>query len=413
MSDADRIRSVLSKPFVLPNGQVVKNRLLKSAMSETLGTGEGQPTEALLRLYRQWADGGIGLMVTGNVMVDRDAFAEPGNVCVEDDRDLPLLQQWAEVGKSGGGLIYMQISHPGRQVPRFLNPDAVAPSAVPWQANLTRYMAAARELENDEITEIMERFAATARIAAEAGFDGVQIHGAHGYLVSQFLSPHTNQRTDAWGGSPAGRRKFVLEVIRTVREATPDGFGIAIKINSADFQRGGITEEESMDTVLSLGEEGLQFIEVSGGTYEAPAMMSGKESTREREAYFLTFAEAVRERLQTPLVVTGGFRSGKAMADAIEGGAVDLVGMARPLAVRPDFPNALLEEGDVRQEVPPIKTGIGLVDRLGMTDLLFYERQLHRMGRGKRPALGENALKALCMHMLENGLKALKPRRAR
>ncbi|MBW2258753.1 MAG: hypothetical protein JRI25_29800 [Deltaproteobacteria bacterium] len=142
-------------------------------------------------------------------------------------------------------------------------------------------------------------------------------------------------------------------------------------------------------------------------------MMSGNERTREREAYFLTFAEAVRERLRTPLVVTGGFRSGEAMADAIEGGAVDLVGMARPLAVRPDFPNALLDEGDVCQEVTPIRTGIGMVDRLGMTDLLFYERQLHRMGRGQRPAPRENALKALGMHMLEVGWKAMKPRRAR
>jgi 2,4-dienoyl-CoA reductase-like NADH-dependent reductase (Old Yellow Enzyme family) len=413
MLDTERIRNVLSAPLTLPGGQVVKNRTLKSAMSETLGATDGSPTEAHVRLYRRWAEGGVGLSVTGNVMIDRGAFGEPGNVCIECDRDLPMLRRWAEAGRSGGGLIYMQLNHPGRQVPRFLNAEAVAPSVVPWREDMRAVMAQARELTHDEILAIIGRFATAARVAAEAGFDGAQIHGAHGYLVSQFLSPRTNQRTDDWGGSPEARRRFVLEVIRAAREATPDSFGIAIKINSADFQRGGITEEESMDTIAALGDEGLTFVEVSGGTYEAPAMVSPKQSTREREAYFLAFAEAVRERLGTPLVVTGGFRSGRAMAEAIEGGAVDMVGLARTLCVRPDFPNALVQEGDVRQELPTLKTGFGPLDRLEMLELVWFERQLHRMGQGKPPAPGEGPLKALLLHSLSMGWGILRRRRAR
>lgn len=411
MSTADHIRTTLAAPFTLPSGQIVKNRLLKSAMSETLGTAGNRVSPELVQLYRTWAEGGIGLSVTGNVMVDRRALGEPGNVCIEDDSDLAAISDWATAGKSAGGLIYMQLNHPGRQVPRGINPQAVAPSAVPFSDKLARFMATSRALREDEILDIVQRFATAAAVAARAGFDGAQVHGAHGYLVSQFLSPLTNQRADAWGGSAENRRRFVIEVIRAMKAATPDDFGIAIKINSADFQRGGITEEESMATIAALGEEGVAFVEVSGGTYEAPAMMSPKESTREREAYFLAFAEKLREHLDLPLCVTGGFRSGAAMAAAVDSGAVDLVGLARPLGVRPTLPNELCQQGDITVELPQVATGIKQLDRMGMVELLWYERQLHRMGKGLDPKPSEHALLALSAYAWQNGLAAMKPRR--
>lgn len=413
MTDAAAIRQTLSRPLSLPCGQVVPNRLLKSAMSETLGTEDHRPTPELVRLYRTWAEGGIGLSVTGNVMVDRGALGEPANVCIEDDRDLALLQEWAQAGRSAGGLCYVQLNHPGRQVPRFLNAEAVSPSAVPFGSRLAPYMAKPRALTGEEIEALVQRFSTAAAVVAAAGFDGVQLHGAHGYLVSQFLSPLTNQRTDGWGGSAEGRRRFVLEVIAAMRAATPAGFGVAIKINSADFQRGGTTEEESTATIQALAEAGVDFVEVSGGTYEAPAMMAPKQSTREREAYFLAFAERLRQHVRVPLAVTGGFRSGAAMAEAVDSGALDLVGLARPLGVWPDLPAALLSQGDVQVELPRVRTGIRALDRMGMVELLWYEAQLHRMGQGKAPWPGLPALLALAQAGWSHGLHAVLPRRGR
>lgn len=411
MQAAD-IRSTLAQELKLPNGQVVKNRLLKSAMSETMGSADNRVTADFPRLYGRWADGGIGLSVTGNVMVDPGALGEPGNVVCEDERDLEGLTAWAQAGKRNGGLLYMQVNHPGRQVPRFLNKDAVAPSAVPFGKQLAGAMAVSRALTEDEILGLIQRFATTAKIAEKAGFDGVQLHAAHGYLVSQFLSPLTNQRTDDWGGSGENRRRFAVEIIRAMRAATSSDFGVAIKINSADFQRGGSTEEESLGAILALADEGLDFVEISGGTYEAPAMMSPRKSTQEREAYFLAFAETLRGKLDGPLAVTGGFRSGAAMAQAVNSGAVDMVGLARTLAIAPDFPNELLQRGDVRQDLPNLKTGIGMVDSMAMAELLWYERQLHRMGKGNDPQPRENPVKALALYALKAGPKALRRRRA-
>ena len=407
------IQDTLGQSLTLPNGQVVPNRLLKSAMSETIGPLDNRVPSTMKTLYGRWADGGIGLSVTGNVMIDRRALGEPGNVAIEDDRDLDELRLVAQAGKRNGGLIYVQLNHPGRQVAKFLNADSVAPSAVPFGPKMAAMMAEPRALLDAEVQDIVQRFATAAAVCEQAGFDGVQIHGAHGYLVSQFLSPHTNQREDRWGGSEDNRRRFPVEVARAIRAATGDGFGMAIKINSADFQRGGTTEDESMRTIGALAAEGMDFIEVSGGTYEAPAMMGAKKSTREREAYFLEFAEKLRESLTVPLCVTGGFRSGGAMAGAIDSGAVDLVGLARTLAVHPDFPNELLSRGDVRVEIIPRKTGIGAIDGLGMLDLIWYERQIKRMADGGDPIPDEHAIWTALAVLKTHGIDAFRTRRAR
>jgi 2,4-dienoyl-CoA reductase-like NADH-dependent reductase (Old Yellow Enzyme family) len=347
---------LFAQPFTLPSGLVVKNRLVKSAMSEALGTTDNHVT---------------------------DALGEPNNVALEDESDLILLRRWAAAGTRGGTQLWMQLNHPGKQAPKGLNLETVSPSAIPFKKDLAAFFAAPRELTGAEIHDLIGRYGRSAEIAKKAGFTGVQIHGAHGYLVSQFLSGHSNQRTDEWGGDAARRRRFVLEVYREIRERTGPGFPIGIKMNSADFQKGGFTEEESLDVVRALSEAGVDMIEISGGTYEAPVMAGVttepvKESTRRREAYFLEFAEKARSATKTPLMVTGGFRSVAGMNDAIVSGAVDFVGLARLLAIEPDAPKRLLAGMEPRHAVKPIRTGIGAVDRMALLEVAWYARQLRR-----------------------------------
>ena len=389
---------ILSQKLQLPNGIVVKNRLLKSAMSEAMGTREGAPTPALVHLYQTWADGGIGLCVTGNVMIDPAALGEPGNVVIEDERHLTELQSWAKAATSNATQCWVQLNHPGKQAPKGLNKVTVAPSAVPFRDDMKAFFATPRELSDTEIRSLIARYAKAAGVVKKAGFSGVQIHGAHGYLVSQFLSPHHNTRTDDWGGSAEKRRRFVLEVFNAIRKAVGKDFPVGIKLNSADFQRGGFTEEESMDTIRALSAAGIDLIEISGGTYEAPAMTGikfnkdVKDSTRQREAYFMEFAEKARAAVTTPLVVTGGFRTAQGMAEAIQSGAVDMVGLARILAIEPDVPLRLLAGKAAQHQVKPIKTGIKAIDKLGLLEVSWYTGQLKRIGHGQPPKPNESGL---------------------
>lgn len=409
---------LFAQPLELRDGIVLKNRLAKSAMSEALGTVDNHATPALPRLYGRWADGGIGLLVTGNVMVDRRALGEPNNVALEDERDLELLREWARQGTRGGTHLWMQLNHPGKQAPSGLNRETVAPSAIPFGKDLQAFFATPRALTDAEIRDIIERFGRAAAIAKKAGFSGVQIHGAHGYLVSQFLSGHHNRRTDEWGGDAERRRRFVLEVYRAIRDATGPGFPVGIKMNSADFQKGGFTEEESLDVVRALSAAGIDLIEISGGTYEAPVMAGVtkgpvKESTRRREAYFLEFAEKARAATKTPLMVTGGFRTVAGMNDAVASGAVDVVGLARLLAIEPDAPKRLLAGLEPLHEVRPIRTGIAAVDRMALLEVAWYARQLRRMGAGSDPKPNEPALWSLVASVAETGLGTLRTRRLR
>ena len=406
-------QQILSQPFVLPNGSVIRNRLAKAAMSEALGTFNNHATLKLEKLYSRWAEGGIGLCITGNVMIDRRALGEPNNVVLEDESDLECLKLWAAAGTQNGTQLWMQLNHPGKQAPRGLNRETVSPSAVPFRPEMTRFFGVPRELKEKEIEEIIKRFGRSARIAQKAGFSGVQIHGAHGYLVSQFLSPHHNRRTDRWGGTEKNRRSFVLEVFNEIRRQVGPTFPIGIKLNSADFQRGGFTEEESLDAVRALAEAGVELIEISGGTYEAPVMMGAKkpqESTLKREAYFLEFAVKARAAVRVPLMLTGGFRTAEGMSQAIKSGAIDLVGLARHLAIEPDLPLSLLQGKHPLHEIRPITTGIKLVDRMGFMEIAWYTRQLHRMGLGKDPKPKEPAFRALLANLVTGGWRSLNTR---
>ncbi len=374
----------IDRPFTLPNGTVLPNRLVKAALSEQLGTYSGAPTQQLETLFRRWAQGRFGLIITGNVMVDRRAIGEPRNVVVEDERHLPQLKAWASAARSGGGSAWVQVNHPGRQTPRVLSPRPVAPSAI--GIKISGQFAKPRALTDPQIHELIERYARTAEIAVKAGFDGVQIHGAHGYLVSQFLSPLSNQRSDAWGGDPERRMRFLLEIVRATRERIGPDAGLGVKLNSADFQRGGFTEEESMGVVEALSAEGLDLLEISGGTYEKAAMMGSghaqRESTKQREAYFLEYAEAVRARAAMPLMLTGGLRSRAAMDEALASGAIDLIGLGRPACLDPDLPRKLVD-GTLAAApgTRDLRTGVKVLDDI--SELGWHTMQLWRLGAGK------------------------------
>ena len=409
-------QQILASPFTLPNGTLLQNRIVKAAMSEAVGTTDGRPTPGLSVLYSRWTAGGVGLNITGNVMIDRRALGEPNNVVVENESDLADLRLWANAGTQSGGQIWMQINHPGKQAPKGLNRETVAPSVVPLGDGSSVFFTVPRELTPPEIEDIIQRFGKTAAIAKKAGFTGVQLHGAHGYLISQFLSPHHNRRTDEWGGSAEKRRRFVLSIFKEVRRQVGDGFPVGIKLNSSDFQRGGFTEEESLDTIRALTQAGIDLVEISGGTYEAPVMTGVrkmKDSTQKREAYFLEFTEKLRSEIKAPLMLTGGFRSLSGMADAISSGAVDLVGLARPLAIDPELPRRLLSGQEALVPVHPISTGVKSLDRMGLLEITWYTRQLQRMASGENPKPEESAFCSLAMSVLTRGWRSFETRRFR
>ncbi|MEC7120117.1 MAG: NADH:flavin oxidoreductase/NADH oxidase family protein [Pseudomonadota bacterium] len=376
----------ITQPLTL-QGYTLKNRLIKGAMSEALSNQAGKVTPALLKLYETWAQGGLGASITGNVMIDMRAKNEPGVVVVEDESDLEALSQWAAIGKKYNMPQIIQLSHPGKQCPKGLNKETVAPSAIGYGIDMAAMFGVPRELTEAEIYDLIRRFGESARICKKAGFEGVQIHGAHGYLVSAFLSPKHNQRQDQWGGSLENRMRFLLESFKEIRKQTGDNFIVGVKLNSSDFQKGGFTEEESLAVVKALDALGVDFIEISGGTYEAAAMVGAKKkaSTRQREAYFLEFAEKIRSEVSTVLMVTGGFRTRLGMDAALQSGACDLIGIARPLAVETDAPANLVAGYDVKYAVKPIKTGIKPFDRLGVMEIIWYAAQFKAIGQGQRP----------------------------
>lgn len=410
--------NLLNQPLQLPNGSLLRNRLAKAAMSETLATYGNRPTQDLVRLYRRWAGSGLGLLITGNVMIDRRALGEPGNLVIEDASDLAVLQQWTQAVTDQGAALWAQLNHPGKQSTKGLNAYNLAPSAVPFREDMAAFFETPREATPAEIREIITRFGRSAAVCKQAGFSGVQIHGAHGYLVNQFLSPHHNRRTDEWGGSAENRRRFVLAVYAEIRRQVGPDFPVGIKLNSADFQRGGFTEEESLETILALVEAGIDLIEISGGTYEAPAMSGAmqtpkKASTVSREAYFLEFAEKVRATVAVPLMVTGGFRTVAGMNAALRAGALDVVGLARLLAIDPQAPVALLQGRDSGERVRPISTGLKAVDRLGLMEVLWYTRQLKRIAKGRAPRPDESGLAAFLKSALHSGWGTFRTRRLR
>jgi 2,4-dienoyl-CoA reductase-like NADH-dependent reductase (Old Yellow Enzyme family) len=404
----------LSTPIELPNGSKIKNRLMKSAMSENLGDKKHNPPKGLATLYRTWAQGGIGLQVTGNVMVDRTALGEPKNVVLDMDSDLCLFEDWAKAGKENNTHIWMQLNHPGKQIPNFICKEPVAPSAIPLGAGIGAAFNTPRALEEAEILDLVQKFAQSADLAKQSGFTGVQIHCAHGYLISQFLSPRHNKRKDKWGGSPENRIRFLVEVYRAIRKAVGKKFPVGIKLNSADFMKSGFTFEDCAKVAEKMQKEGVNLIEISGGTYESPSMTGYmvRSSTKKREAYFLEYAETLVKKLDIPVAVTGGFRSGTAMENALQSGATSMIGLARPMAVEPDLPNKLLADKAYASSLKRPTTGVAMVDKFSMLDITWYEFQLARLAKGESPDLNQGAWGPVLKTFFSMGAQAFKKRRA-
>ena len=414
MTDLPLKTNLLNQPLTLPNGFVIPNRLAKAATSETLATYSNNPTEKHIRLYQRWAASGIGMIITGNIMIDRRALGEPGNVVIEDERDFAILQQWAKTVTKQGSQLWAQLNHPGKQSPKGLNVRNISSSAVPFGAEMQSLFATPDEATHQEIIEIIQRFGRSALICKKAGFSGVEIHAAHGYLINQFLSPLHNLRTDEWGGTPEKRRKFLMEVYAEIRKQVGADFPIAIKLNSADFQKGGFTEEDSLATIKALSKAGIDLIEISGGTYESGvAKAPQKASTIAREAFFIDFAEKVRAQVKTPLMVTGGFRSVEGMNQALGSNAFDVVGIARLMAIDPDAPKYLLAGTNSNQTVQQIKTGIKKIDQLGIMEVLWYTQQLSRIAKGSNPKPNESGLWAFIKSVLRSGWGTYKTQRTR
>ncbi|MFK0251472.1 NADH:flavin oxidoreductase [Amycolatopsis azurea] len=377
----------LSDRLSLPCGAILSNRIAKAGMSEQLAARDGAPTDELRRLYATWARSGAGLLITGNVMINRDGLVEPRNVILDDDRHLNKFKTWADTVHAGGpAAVWMQINHPGRVATVPFTRRPVAPSAnrepVPGY-NLRK----PRELTASRIQELVRSYARTAELAVAAGFDGVQIHAGHGYLLSQFLSPLANTRDDHYGRDAAGRRRALLETVTAVRAAIGPRLPVSVKLNSTDFQHGGLTETESLDVARALADSGVDLLEITGGNYAEPAMEGVHHTGRGTagEAYFLGYAAEVRRRLTVPLMLTGGLRTRDTMHRLLNDGAVDVAGIARPMAFVPDYPARVLA-GEPEPVLPlgPRPTGYRPLD--GYLQLAAHNAQFHRMASGRPPA---------------------------
>ncbi|PTU33121.1 NADH:flavin oxidoreductase/NADH oxidase family protein [Stenotrophobium rhamnosiphilum] len=376
--------ATLDQSLTLPCGLTIANRIAKSGMSEQLANRHGSPTPEIEQLYAAWARGGAGLLITGNVMVDGRAFVEPRNAVLESDRFLSAYKLWAKAAHAHGSAIIMQINHPGRVAVLPLLKKPLGPSAVGLDLPAMNIVRIPRAITEVEIHEQIARYATTAALAVQAGFDGVQVHAAHGYLLSQFLSPLANVRTDAWGGSPEKRRRFLIEVVRAVRTAIGPNKALSVKLNSADFQKGGLSQEESLEIALALEAEGIDLLEISGGNYESPAQLGFASSKQAgRDAYFLSYAEALRRRSKLPLMLTGGLRNVELMQRILAEGVVEMIGMARPFAMQPDVAKRLLA-GESAAEPPAIpRVGYKPVD--AYLQLAWHAAQFRSIAAARDP----------------------------
>ncbi len=350
---------MLEQPLTLPCGAVVRNRMCKAAMTEGLAHPDGTASEELERLYGIWSDGGSGILLSGNIQVDGDHLERPGNVIVDSklsEDAFSALQRMAAAGTRNGNHLWAQISHAGRQTQKIVNPAPKAPSAVRLRLPQSQFGEPVA-LTAEEIESVIERFVGCALTCKEAGFTGVQFHSAHGYLLSQFLSPLTNHREDEWGGTLENRARALIAIVTKAREVLGADFPISVKLNSADFQKGGFDFDDSLTVAKWLANAGVDLLEISGGTYEQPRLLNldGVEpieeqslarSTLAREAYFVDFAKAMREELSMPIMVTGGLRRREVMNHVLETGGADMIGLGRPLCVDADGPNRLLNGED-------------------------------------------------------------------
>ncbi|MCC8960770.1 NADH:flavin oxidoreductase/NADH oxidase family protein [Bradyrhizobium sp. Pear76] len=400
---------MIETSFTLPCGLILPNRIVKAAMTEKFSDVDGHATPRHACLFERLAEGGAGMLITGNVVIDPRYLEAPGNVFIEDDSGLDALKRWAAAGKSRGVRMIMQLNHAGRQTPASVSPVSIAPSAVPL--NLGTFFSVPRAMSDVEIEEVIGRFAFAASLAEKAGFDGVEIHAAHGYLISQFLSPRINKRNDMWGGSIANRARLLVRVVEAVRGSVSDGFAVGIKLNVGDFIKGGLEPEDSIAVARMLDPLGVDFIELSGGTHERAVSFGFGDAPKgpRSEAYFVSYARDIRSVTRVPLILTGGMRSAQVMRDVLQARHCDLIGMARPLVIEPDLPRLLLR-GALR-EARSFSLKLPASPRANLLELLWSREQLIRIADGKAPKL--NASPKLSLYRMLWDELGFRRRRAR
>ena len=345
---------VLAESLALPCGAVIPNRLCKAAMTEGIADEYNRATDEHLKLYKAWSEGGAGLLISGNVQVDRRYLERPGNIAIDgnqDEEQLKRLKDLAKGGTTNGNHFWVQLSHAGRQTDPRVNKYGVGPSAIKSKNIAGQKVSPSftpRPLELNEIPNIVQKFADAAKVLKETGFTGVQIHSAHGYLLSSFLNPNANKREDDYGGSIQNRASFLIQTIRAVRKAVGKDYPVSIKINVTDCIKGGLPAEEATELGLLLDQEGLDLIEMSGGNYESVAILDGLSQTQTekiKEAYFLETSKNLRKKInKTPLMLTGGLRSRSVMEKIINSESIDMIGIGRPLCGLPKGPKFLLEK---------------------------------------------------------------------
>lgn len=377
------MRNPVFTSFTLPSGLVLKNRIAKAAMEENLAQEDQTPSQALKNVYSAWAKGGTGLIITGNVMVDHLAMTGPGGLVLEQSTDITAFAELARLSKQNNCKVVMQINHPGRQVFKKMGGKALSASSVALNMGKHSHLfGVPKAMTQTDIDDVITRFTQTALQAEKAGFNGVQIHAAHGYLLAQFLSPLTNKRNDKWGGSLQNRARLLLEITRSIKAACSPTLSVSVKLNSADFQRGGFEPSDAQVVVDLLNELNVDFVELSGGSYEAPAMQgkTGDERTLAREAYFLEFAKAISHRSSIPIMTTGGISRLSIANNVIESG-VALVGIATALAYQPNLPNKWQNEPLQLAVLPSVTWQDKTL--AGLATMALVKRQIRRLGQGK------------------------------
>jgi 2,4-dienoyl-CoA reductase-like NADH-dependent reductase (Old Yellow Enzyme family) len=320
----------LFEPLTLPCGVTLKNRIAKSAMSDSLGDGTGHPSTEQIRLYRRWAEGGLALSIIGEVQGTSGNAEKPGNLVLNEAADLDRFRDLAKQGRANNTQLWLQLGHAGAL--------AYAPTSRPkGPSALDLPGLRCTEMTTDQIGRVPTEFAMTAQLARQAGFGGVQIHAAHGFLLSQFLSPLFNKRRDEYGGPIANRMRLLLQSIEATRAAVGPGFPIALKLNSSDQLEGGFDEEDALRVVKALDRSSVDIIDISGGTY-FPGAKSASDGAGPGP-YFIDFARRARLMTSKPLMLTGGFKTRAQAEDAVASGVVDVVGLARALVLEPSLPD--------------------------------------------------------------------------
>lgn len=338
---------LLNRPLQLPCGAVLKNRFVKSAMSDSLADGEGNATNAQARLYERWAESGIGLSIIGEVQVDQRFPENPGNLVLGKDLNKQALHSLTSRASINGAHIWPQLGHAGG-----LSYLPLSQPKGPSTLHIGDFQCAG--MSKTEVAMLPDIYANAALIAKNVGFTGVQIHAGHGFLLSQFLSPLFNHRKDQYGGSIQARCRIIVEIIDKVRSVVGRSFPIGIKINSTDQLEGGLTQGDALEAIGILDQTSIDLIEISGGFY-FPGAKSSSDSAISGP-YFVEFARRARQLTSIPLVVTGGFKTREQALDVLSSDTVDMVGLARALVLNPELANDWLSGASDTLDFPRFDT---------------------------------------------------------